>query len=146
MKFHSSPPIDPLWPYGTLAYFYVKNGTEGRDIGVRELRVREVEHLATGWRITAEVREDMLDIKDREFVFEVDENGESPVCVPWDDELEQQYNLWNGTFTEEPGTVPVRIGGPTLDPDTDLWEIFDAEHRDQSPVAKAGTREEGETR
>lgn len=144
MKLQSYPAVEPLWPYGTVAHFYVKDRAEGRRIGIRELVVSHVEPLSDGWRVVARLQDSALDVQNRQFVFQVDNTGESPDCVPWDDDLEEEYNPRRADFTEAPGTVPIRVGGPTLPPNADVWAMFDnTTDPDEGTEAKAGTHKGG---
>ena len=122
-------PFEPFWPYGTVAHFYTKRlTTSSQEVAMRELQIERVELLVNGWRVTARVKANQLDSRDREFTFEVDENGESPDCVPWDDELENEYRPKRKTYTEESDTVPIRLASPRLEvtEDTDIWADLDA--------------------
>lgn len=99
-----------------MAQFYLKRPEGGFDIDIRELVVSSATRTDTGWLVTAELPGRSFAPDARTFEFEVDEDGESTDCVPWDDDLDREYNPLHRqqSFTEEPGTVPVRVGEPEL--------------------------------
>lgn len=109
------PPVEPHWPLGRVAQFYLKRPEGGFDIGMRELVVTSAARTETGWLVTAELPAHIFAADERTFEFEVDEDGESTDCVPWDDELDREYvpPSRRRDFTEEAGTVPVRLGEPS---------------------------------
>lgn len=113
MKLEQLPAVEPHWPYGTVAQFYIKRGAAVKAIGVRELAVLDVIEIEGGYRITAGSMQNQYDVNDRQFVFEVDETGESVECVPWDDDMEQEFNSVHRRYTEAPGTKPIRVSEPS---------------------------------
>lgn len=108
-------PVEPHWPLGRVAQFYLKKLKDGSNIGIRELVVSSASRTENGWRVTAELPDHMFARDDLAFEFEVDEDGESTDCVPWDDELDREYNplrsSWD-TYTEPPSTRPIQVGEP----------------------------------
>ncbi len=54
-------------------------------MAVERLPVRNVRRIDNGWVVLAGTR--------GEYIFEVDVNGESAECVPWDDEMERELQL-----------------------------------------------------
>lgn len=90
-KFESYDPVEPLWPYGAVAYMFpipAKKMSDGKPaIGIRKAEITGVHRMPDGdWRVTADVYSD-----GRREVFDVDEDGESAECIPWNDDLEETY-------------------------------------------------------
>lgn len=83
-------PRAPYWPLGSVGRFYIKKSpARGDDAGlmaVERLPIRNVRRIDNGWVILAGDK--------GEYIFEVDANGESPECVPWDDEMEREFQLY----------------------------------------------------
>ena len=135
MKFETYPPVEPHWPHGTVGYIYIKTSAGKKEMAIRELVIQDAEVTPDGYRITAGFPSHILDLANRSFVFDVDGEGESADCVPWDDALEAEFNAPRQPFTEAEGTVPIRSGEPTDNPNVSpividgqlAWQVFDPE-------------------
>lgn len=92
MRLQNHEPVEPHWPYGTVAYFYITESPAGKTITTRELVVEEVTEIEDGYRVIAGPMDHQHSPDAETYVFEVDQDGESAQCVPWDDELETQYH------------------------------------------------------
>ncbi|MFF0903980.1 UNVERIFIED_CONTAM: hypothetical protein RF653_09930 [Kocuria sp. CPCC 205316] len=103
-KFAAYDPVEPLWPYGAVAYMFpvpAERVSDGKPaIGVRKVQVIGVHPMPDGWRITAGTG----DLDDE--VLDVDEDGESAECIPWNDDLEATYGP-----KPPPAVVPVKRKG-----------------------------------
>lgn len=79
----------PHWPLGSVGRFYVKKDPAWGDaqglMAVERLDIRNVRRIDTGFVVLAGDR--------GQYLFEVDTNGESAECVPWDDEMEREFQL-----------------------------------------------------
>jgi len=89
---------------GSVGRIYVKQDPAWGDdqglMAVERLTIRKLTRTQNGWVIVAG--------DNREHVFEVDADGESPDCVPWDSELEQQFRKQGGDIppSHEPPEPP----------------------------------------
>lgn len=74
---------------GSVGRIYVKQdpgwGDDQGLMAVERLPIRHLMRIDSGWVILAGDK--------GEYIFEVDANGESAECVPWDDEMERQFQL-----------------------------------------------------
>lgn len=135
VKLQTYPPVEPHWPHGTVGYIYIKTTAGKKEMGIRELVIQDAEETPDGYRITAGFQAHIDDLAGRSFVFEVDQDGESAECVPWDDALEAEFNAPRQPFTEAEGTVPIRVGEPADNPNVSpividgqlAWRVFDPE-------------------
>lgn len=77
--------IEPFWPSGSVAHIYIDTNARTPVLQVEELAISRVVEGPTGWRVEAEGN-----------IFDVDEQGESADCVPWDEMMEMQYGKTQG--------------------------------------------------
>ena len=81
--------FQPHWPRGAVGRFYVKQDPARGDahglMAVEQLPLLNVRRIDTGFVLLAGAK--------GEYLFEVDTNGESAECVPWDDEMEREFEL-----------------------------------------------------
>lgn len=135
MRLQQYPAVEPHWPYGTVGYIYMKTTDGEKDMGIRELVIQEAVKTNAGWFIRAGLQTHQFSPSDETYSFEVGENGEAAQCVPWDDDLEEQFNPRVGPFAEAPGTKPVRfsepsasdVAEPTVVDGQPAWDVYDPE-------------------
>lgn len=84
------PAVEPHWPTGTVAHIYVTTKATTPTVDVEELAISRVTATPHGYRIVAEGT-----------VYDVDRNGESAECVPWDGLIDMQYGKEHGLAARE---------------------------------------------
>lgn len=88
-------PIEPHWPWGSIAFLEIRRAEP--TAGWYE--VVEVTKTQDGWEVVATRPGLAVDL-----VFDVDEDGESANCIPWDQDVDSQFieyhNLMDGPLAE----------------------------------------------
>jgi len=81
------PAVEPFWPWGAVAWLIIRSDGQKR---AEWYEVRRVTKIEGGWEVIAGRENQSTD-----YAFEVDENGESAMCVPWDDEIDRQFDQYH---------------------------------------------------
>ncbi|WP_144836045.1 hypothetical protein [Kocuria rosea] len=89
-KIESYDPVEPLWPYGAVAYMYpipAEKMSDGKpSIGVEKIPITGAHPMPDGgWRVT------IGSGLEKKLILDLDEDGESAECIPWNDDLEETY-------------------------------------------------------
>lgn len=125
-KFESYDPVEPLWPYGAVAYMYpipAKDMSDGKpSIGVEKIPITGAHPMPDGgWRVT------IGSGLEKKLILDLDEDGESAECIPWNDDLEETY------VPKPPDPEPVKQKEKGFF--ADMWDAFREGWREGKPPA-----------